>query len=123
MPEGKCGKMVVPELILHKNGQLRTNDLNESFCIFFGIQREIGDNVGKGIIFSYRMTRWRKETYKDPVSGKVFFYLLQHGFSLLKFSGRGAVHPYQFIIILYLFLKFFENILPSVDPCFSFWIK
>ena len=86
-------EVVGPELILDEDGHHGTHRAQETARVADGVNRQIADDVGAGIILPHLITGGREERQQYLVLWVVAAEALDDGPSLLKLAKRRRVYP------------------------------
>src|SRR5947209_7493577 len=84
---------MIPVLILGKYGHSRLYSINKMTGIFFGIQRQIVNGIGKGGILPDLIARWRKKSNHNTFAGILLTHSFQNWPTLFKFAKGGKMEP------------------------------
>lgn len=112
----RCREVMIPKFIFYKNHQFRVNEFNKLRCIFPGVQRQVGNVVGKGIIARHSKAGRREEADDNLMVLIPLLQGLNHRFPLLKFTSRRTMHPDHPVGLQNFCSQVIKNPLPACYP-------
>ena len=87
-------QVVIPELVLDEERHHGADVAQEATGIGDGVQRQVADDVGAGIILAYLIARRREERQQDFVLGVILTQLFHQRTALFELSQRGSMEPH-----------------------------
>ena len=87
-------QVVIPELVLDEERHHGADITQEATGIGDGVQRQVADDVGAGIILAYLIARRREECQQDFVLRMILSQLFDQRTALFELSQRGSMEPH-----------------------------
>ena len=103
-------QVVVPELVLDEEGHLGPYDAQEAPGIGDGVERQVADDVGSGIVLAHLVARRREERQQDLQFRTATAQLFHQRASLLKLPKRCGMEPYIVCLRVHLLAQHPEGV-------------
>ena len=111
-------QVVIPELVLDEERHHGTDGSQEATCIGNGVQRQVANDVGSGIVLAHLIARGREERQQDFVLGMILSQLFDQRTALFELSQRGSMEPHVLGVGVDLLLQDADG-LPFSTPHFA----
>ena len=93
LPTVQFLKDVAPELVLHKEGDGRLGDVEESAAFRRRVVRQVADDVGTLVVLAHLVARRTEEGLQDAILRVLLAQSLDEGTTLLELAERSGMEP------------------------------